>query len=94
MEPALTRKCYPGVTPQTILDVMRQVDANAGKVYVVFFYATPEVTVGDCAPFAEALRKACPTQWIFTSVAPKSEKETAPESTPSADKATPPATLP
>ncbi len=94
MEPALTRKCYPGVTPQTILDVMRQVDANAGKVYVVFFYATPEVTVGDCAPFAEALRKSCPTQWIFTSVATKPEKGTAPESTPSADKATPPATLP
>ena len=69
-DPALTRKCYPGVTPSTILEIMRRVDVNHGKVYVVFFYAGPNVTVGDLLPFANALREACPTQWVFTSSAP------------------------
>lgn len=64
-DPALTRKCYPDVTPQTILPVMRRVDVNAGKIYVVFFYAEPGVTVGDLAPYATALAEPCPTQWIF-----------------------------
>lgn len=63
--PALTRKCYPGVTPATIATVLRQVDVNAGRVYVAFFYAAPDVTVGELAPFAAALNEACPTQWIF-----------------------------
>ena len=64
-DPALTRKCYPGVTPATVARVLRQVDANAGRVYVVFFYAQPDVTVGELAPFAAALNDPCPTQWIF-----------------------------
>lgn len=64
-DPALTRKCYPDVTAQTITRVMRQVDANGGRVYVVFFYAAPDVTVGELAPFAAALGEPCPTQWIF-----------------------------
>lgn len=64
-DPALTRKCYPGVTPETIRDVMRKVDVNGGKIYVAFFYCAPEITVGDLAPFAEAIVEPCPTQWIF-----------------------------
>lgn len=64
-DPALTRKCYPDVTPQTITRVMKRVDANGGRVYVVFFYAAPDVTVGELAPLADALRGPCPTQWIF-----------------------------
>ncbi len=55
-DPALTRKCYPGVTPQTLRDTMRKVDVSGGKIYVAFFYCAPEVTVGDLAPFAEAIR--------------------------------------
>lgn len=64
-DPALTRKCYPGVTPQTVLNVMKQVDVNGGKVYVVFFYCPPELTVGELLPYARALAEACPTQWVF-----------------------------
>lgn len=65
-DPALTRKCYPGVTPETIAEVIRRVDVNHGRIYAVFFYAAPGVTVGDLAPFAAALVEPCPTQWIFT----------------------------
>lgn len=64
-EPALTRKCYPGMTPQTILKVLKEVDQNDGKVYVAFFYTGPGVTVGDLLPYADALADECPTQWIF-----------------------------
>lgn len=64
-DPALTRKCYPDVTPNSIAQVLKRVDVNAGKVYVAFFYAQPEVTVGDLAPFAAALAEPCPTQWVF-----------------------------
>ncbi len=72
-DPALTRKCYPGMTPQTLPKVMEAVDVNGGKVYVAFFYCAPGVTVGDLAPFAEAVIEACPTQWIFLGEAPPCE---------------------
>lgn len=65
-DPALTRKCYPGMTPQTIRKVLEEVDQNDGKVYVAFFYTAPGVTVGDLVPYAEALVEPCPTQWIFS----------------------------
>ena len=64
-DPALTRKCYPGVTPQTLRETLRKVDVSGGKVYVAFFYCAPDITVGDLAPFAEAIAEPCPTQWIF-----------------------------
>ena len=71
-DPALTRKCYPDVTPKSIVQVLKRVDVNAGKVYVVFFYAEPGVTVGDLVPFAAALADVCPTQWVFLNApAPK-----------------------
>lgn len=69
-DPALTRKCYPGVTPQTLQDTLRKVDVNGGKVYVAFFYCAPDITVGDLVPFTEAIVGPCPTQWIFTEAAP------------------------
>lgn len=69
-DPALTRKCYPNVTPKTLLDTLRKVDVNGGKVYVAFFYCSPEITVGDLAPFAEAIVTPCPTQWIFLNSTP------------------------
>lgn len=72
-DPALTRKCYPDVTPQTLRDVMRKVDVNGGRIYVAFFYCSPDVTVGDLAPFAEAIAEPCPTQWIFLDDAFKGE---------------------
>lgn len=65
IDPALTRKCYPGVTPATIDSVMGQVDESDGRVYVVFFYVAPGTKVGDVAPYASALTTRCPTQWIF-----------------------------
>lgn len=65
IDPALTRKCYPGMTAATIRDAMTRVDVNDGKVYVAFFYVTPETTVGDLTPFTDALAEPCPTQWIF-----------------------------
>ncbi len=65
MEPALTRKCYPEMTPQTIDKVMQRIDVNDGKIYVAFFYVTPEITVGDILPFADAIKAQAPTQWIF-----------------------------
>ena len=64
-DPALTRKCYPDMTAKTIAETLKRVDVSAGRVYVVFFYAAPGVTVGDLAPFAEALSGPCPTQWVF-----------------------------
>ncbi|MGN0855817.1 MAG: hypothetical protein ACI4QJ_00215 [Candidatus Spyradenecus sp.] len=64
-DPALTRQCYPGVTPQTIREVMDRVDVNDGKTYAVFFYLEPGITVGQVAPFTDALATPCPTQWIF-----------------------------
>jgi hypothetical protein len=66
-DPALTRKCYPGVTTQTILNVMKQVDTNNGKVYVAFFYCSPQLTIGELMPYACILAEACPTQWVFFS---------------------------
>ncbi len=68
-DPALTRQCYPGVTPQTIREVMDRVDVNDGKTYAAFFYLAPGITVGQVAPFADALAIPCPTQWIFCSSA-------------------------
>lgn len=65
IDPALTRKCYPGVTVNTILETMKRVDVNDGKVYVAFFYVTPETTVADLAPLTDALTEPCPTQWFF-----------------------------
>ena len=65
LDPALTRKCYPGQTAQTILEALRKVDVNGGKVYVAFFYCTGDVTVADVAPLDEALAEECPTQWIY-----------------------------
>lgn len=64
-DPALTRKCYPDMTAKTIAETLKRVDVSVGRVYVVFFYAAPGVTVGDLAPFAEALSGPCPTQWVF-----------------------------
>lgn len=64
-DPALTRKCYPGVTAATILNVLNEVDVNNGKIYAVFFYCSPHLTVGELMPYARALAKACPTQWVF-----------------------------
>lgn len=64
-DPALTRKCYPGVTEKTILNVMKQVDVNNGKVYVAFFYCSPLITIGELMPYARVLAEACPTQWVF-----------------------------
>ncbi len=72
MNPALTRKCYPGVTPKTIGEVMKRIDANDGKIYVVFFYVAPGVTVGDLVPYAEAITIHAPTQWIFFESIPNS----------------------
>lgn len=68
-DPALTRQCYPGVTPQTIREVMARVDVNDGKTYAVFFYLAPGITVGQVAPFTDVLVEPCPTQWIFCSSA-------------------------
>ncbi|MEG2725112.1 MAG: hypothetical protein RR982_04595 [Kiritimatiellia bacterium] len=65
IDPALTRKCYPGMTPKSILDVMKQVDTNEGKIYVVFFYVDPAITMKDLSPYARVLSVPCPTQWIF-----------------------------
>lgn len=65
IDPALTRKCYPGVTAATLRETMTRVDVNDGKVYVAFFYVTPETTVGDLTPLTDALAEPCPTQWIF-----------------------------
>lgn len=64
-DPALTRKCYPGMTPQNVLNVMKQVDVNDGKIYVVFFYCPPTLPIGSLLPYARALAGACPTQWLF-----------------------------
>lgn len=64
-DPALTRKCYPNITPQNILSILKEVDVNEGKVYVVFFYASPDLTIGELLPYARALAKECPTQWVF-----------------------------
>ena len=64
-DPALTRTCYPGVTPQTVLNVMKQVDVNDGKIYVVFFYCPAQQTIGSLLPYARVLSEACPTQWVF-----------------------------
>lgn len=64
-DPALTRKCYPGVTPETIVNVMKQVDVNNGNIYVAFFYCPPDLTIKDLMPYARALAKPCPTQWVF-----------------------------
>ncbi len=72
IDPALTRKSYPGVTPATIDDVMKRIDANDGKIYVAFFYTAPGVTVGDLVPYAEAIKTQAPTQWIFLD--PKTEE--------------------
>lgn len=75
INPALTRKCYPSVAASTIVETMKRVDVNDGKIYVVFFYVTPETTVADLAPFTDALTEPCPTQWIFFT------EETPPEET-------------
>lgn len=64
-DPALTRSCYPNVTPQTVLNVMKQVDVNNGKIYVVFFYCPPQLQIGELLPYARVLSEACPTQWVF-----------------------------
>jgi hypothetical protein len=64
-DPALTRSCYPNVTPQTVLNVMKQVDVNNGKIYVVFFYCPPQLPIGALQPYARVLSEACPTQWVF-----------------------------
>ena len=69
-DPALTRKCYPGMTPQTIRETLRQVDQEGGRVYVVFFLCDRAISVGELAPYAEALAEPCPTQWIFLEAAP------------------------
>ena len=69
-DPALTRNCYPMVTPQTIRGVMKKVDVNAGKIYVAFFYAAPGTTVGEISPYTDALAEVCPTQWVFTDTRP------------------------
>ncbi len=64
-DPALTRKCYPDMTPQTIGATLKKLDQSNGKVYVTFFYAPPETTIGAITPYAEALAPLTPTQWIF-----------------------------
>ncbi len=69
-DPALSRRCYPEMTPQTLPQALRKVDQESGKVYVAFFYCTPTLTVGDVAPYAAALTDDCPTQWIFLEAAP------------------------
>ncbi len=69
-DPALTRKCYPEMTPETIASTLQKVDQNNGKVYVTFFYATPETTIGELTPYAEALAPLTPTQWIFLAPPP------------------------
>ena len=71
-DPALTRKCYPGVTAETIVNVMNQVDVNNGKIYVAFFYCSADLKIGEIIPYARALAKPCPTQWVFLN---KPEKE-------------------
>jgi hypothetical protein len=65
LEPALTRHCYPGVTAETIDSVMKRVDVNNGRIYVAFFYCQADIKVKDLVPYAEAIKEACPTQWIF-----------------------------
>ncbi len=69
-DPALTRKCYPGMTPETIASTLKKVDQNNGKVYVTFFYAAPDTTVGELTPYAEALAPLTPTQWFFLTPPP------------------------
>ncbi len=69
-DPALTRKCYPDMTPETIASTLQKVDQSNGKVYVTFFYATPETTIGELTPYAEALAPLTPTQWIFLTPPP------------------------
>lgn len=64
-DPALTRHCYPNVKPETIASVMKRVDVNNGRVYVVFFYCQPQIKLQDLLPYAEAIKNECPTQWIF-----------------------------
>ena len=75
-DPALTRKCYPGVTPQTVLNVMKQVDVNDGKIYVVFFYCPAQQTMGTLLPYARVLSEACPTQWVFVTPSPSASGDT------------------
>lgn len=75
-DPALTRKCYPGVTPETIVNVMNQVDVNNGKIYVAFFYCPETVTIGELIPYARALAKVCPTQWVFLNPSEAAEAPT------------------
>lgn len=65
LDPALTRRCYPQVTPETITSVMERVDVNNGRISVAFFYCHPTIKIKDLLPYAEAIKCACPTQWIF-----------------------------
>ncbi len=64
-DPALTRKCYPGLTAATLPAVMKKVDVNNGAVYVAFFYATPETTMADVGALSTAIAPLTPTQWIY-----------------------------